>query len=99
MLDPDEDKQTLAVAIERYASGAIELELLRHVADRIATRWQEAAEHEKPPFTSAEIPLWNAVWTITSGCKEELARDGMITYLQYLSGELPLPEGTAALRP
>ena len=99
MLDPAEDTRLLARTIARYAQRDIDLDDLRGAVEALTQRWQMAPESEKPPFTPDEIPLWNAVWDITTACQEELARDAVAVHLQYLSGDLPLPAGTSALRP
>ena len=99
MLDPRADVVALSEAIERYTAGTITLEHLRAVADQIFDRWHHADSATKPALTVAEVPLWNAVWEITSSCAESLTPDLVARHLPYLSGKSPLPRGTSALRP
>ena len=99
MLDPRADVVALTNAIERYTAGATTLEHLRVVADQILDRWRNADSAAKPVPTVAEVPLWNAVWEITSSCAESLTPDLVARHLPYLAGESSLPRGTSALRP
>lgn len=97
-LDPEEDRGELEAAVRGFEQSVLSLAELRRVAEAIVDRWRDPS-NEKPPFTPAEVPLWNVVWEILLGCRESLGRGGIATLLSILDGSAPRQGGGPELRP
>lgn len=104
MLNPQRDKEIIASALHEFAEGKHDLAWLRDIAWDIIERWTDAPDSKKPLWDDAEMPLWNAVWDISSSCEPGLLvgkedRKPILVHLEYLPGQKPLPPGVRAQRP
>ena len=98
MLDPQQERREFESALRDYENGARSLSDLRNLAEAIVDRWRDPS-NEKPPFTPAEVPLWNVVWEVTIGCRESLGPGGVAALRSILDGSVKLNEGGVELRP
>ncbi len=97
-LDPSRDRADLDAALRDYQRGLLSLPELRTAAETIVDRWRDPSL-ERPPFTEAEIPLWNVVWEVITGCRESLVAGGVERLRGMLEGTAGLSAGGPELRP
>ena len=97
-LDPGQDRADLAKALHDYQAAKISLPDFRGVAEAIVDRWRDQSS-QRPSFDEGEIPLWNVVWEIITGCRESLGAGGAARLRAILEGEVELPKGGPELRP
>ena len=104
MLNPDDDRAILVQRLREFADGRCGFDRVERVAFEIRDRWSRSPESARPPESEAELPLWAAVWDITSSCKDSLiAEPGrehpVLQHIVFLEGSAELPIGWRAERP
>ena len=104
MLDAEADKALLAQRLREFADGGCTFEEVERVAYEIRDRWSGGSHSELPPEADTELPLWAAVWDITSSCRDSLvsasgAPAPVLRHIEYLEGTERLPSDWSARRP
>lgn len=104
MLIAEAEKALLARRLRDFAGSACGFEEVQRDAFEIRDRWSDRARSPLPPQSDSELPLWAAVWDITSSCRESLVAASwrahpVLQHIAYLEGSAEVPKGWSARRP
>jgi len=104
MLNAEQDRGLLVQRLREFADGGCTFTDVEELAFDIRDRWSVPSKADLPPESDAELPLWNAVWTIAASCRESLVSDSCaphpaLEHIAYLDGDRRVPTGTIARRP
>ena len=104
MLDVAREIEILVLGLRGFASGSCTFDEVERIAFDIRDRWSDAVPSALPPESEAELPLWTAIWDITSSCRDSLVAetDGnhpVLQHIRYLEGSDCVPNDWVVRRP